>query len=153
MQSKEQCRSPGENHIPWADNSPPTPHPTPTPPSSPCLPWTPSSCYTNLHTCPLHATRPPVPLRPPLGGKWQRSRHNAQNPVFVQMASVIKEMEIEMHKIDDTGAKRHLNRLELEFSIRCPWVFNMQMSCFPQGILKDLVRCEICLSMKNTFHY
>lgn len=41
------------------------------------------------------------------------------------MSSVIKEVEIEKHKIDDIGAKVHLNRLELEFSIRCRWVFNM----------------------------
>lgn len=71
----------------------------------------------------------------------------------MQMSSVIKEVEIEKHKIDDIGAKVRLNRLELEFSIRCQWVFNMQMSRFPQGILKDPVSREICLSMKNTFRY
>lgn len=47
------------------------------------------------------------------------SGHNSQDPVFMQMSSVIKKVEIEKHKIDDIGAKVCLNRLELGFSIRC----------------------------------
>lgn len=54
------------------------------------------------------------------------------------MSSVIKVVGIEIHKIDEIRAKVCLNKLELEFSIRCQRVFNIKMSCFPRGILKGL---------------
>lgn len=45
--------------------------------------------------------------------------------MFKQMSSVIKVVGIEIHKIDEIRAKVCLNKLELEFSIRCQRVFNI----------------------------
>lgn len=121
--------------------------------SQPLPPLNPNLWCTLLPGLPLEALRPPAALRGLWMGKCQQSRCNSQDTILMQMSSVIKQVEIEKHKIDDIGAKLCLNRPELKFSIRCQWVFNMQMSCFPLGSLKDPVSREIWLWLKNTFHY
>lgn len=80
------------------------------------------------------------------------SKEQGGNPIFKQIFSIIKVVGIEIHNISDIRAQLGLNRLELEFSIRCQ-SFQHADELLPLGYVKRPVMCKICLPMKNTFHY